>query len=300
MQPEPVVQVIGCGAIARELLDVVKANSLSAMNVECLPARLHSTPHMIPDAVDQRISYWKGRVERVFVAYGDCGTGGELDAVLTKHDVERLPGAHCYEFFMGGPLFAAEHQAEPGTFYLTDYLARHFDRLVWSGLGLDRYPQLLDDYFGNYQRVLYVSQVQDRQLVEQARSHATRLGLEFEHRHVGLGDLAPALLELTGSAAMSGRLEVIYWRDIPAQVIGKSGRNVHRVSLTDRFQEAIDRAATRAGLIGTDEYLGEWRKERSDLAGDPAEVAIAAAEDMEETYSDELLEAYVKNLAWKP
>ena len=99
---------------------------------------------------------------------------------------------------------------------------------------------------------------------------------------------------------MNARLEVIYWRDIPAQVIAKSGRDVHRVSLTDRFQDAIDRAATRAGMIGTDEYLGEWRKDRSSVAGDPAEIASATAEEMEEQYSNELLEAYVKNLAWKP
>lgn len=190
------VVVVGCGAIAGELLDVVRRSGFDQVTVECLPASLHNTPALIPDAVEQRVIAAQQGGRTAFVAYGDCGTGGLLDAVLERHQVERLPGAHCYQFFMGGALFDAEHEARPATFYLTDYLVRHFDRLVWGGLGLDRHPQLLADYFGNYERVLYLSQCYDDQLLERARGHAARLGLGFEHRHVGYGDLEPAVLEI--------------------------------------------------------------------------------------------------------
>ena len=196
MQPDKDVLVIGCGAIASELLHVVRTNGLGQIRVECLPAQLHSTPHLIPDAVEQRIIAGQQIASSVFVAYGDCGTGGQLDAVLDRYDVERLAGAHCYEFFMGGDLFEESHFSQPATFYLTDFLARHFDRLVWAGLGLDRHPELLAVYFGNYERVLLISQRPDPELVDQARSCAARLGLEFEHRHVGYGDVPATLIQI--------------------------------------------------------------------------------------------------------
>ena len=192
----PSVAVIGCGAIARELLAIAGQPGLEHLTVECLPALLHNTPRLIPAAVEQRIVAARARGDAVFVAYGDCGTGGLLDAVLDRYEVDRLPGDHCYQFFMGGAVFLAEHEENPATFYLTDYLVRNFDRLVWSGLGLDRNPQLLTDYFGSYERVLYLAQVDDERLVELAESHATRLGLEFDHRLVGYGDVRPALLQL--------------------------------------------------------------------------------------------------------
>jgi hypothetical protein len=121
-----------------------------------------------------------------------------LDQMLERRGIERLPGAHCYEFFAGSALFAELSAAEPATFYLTDYLTKHFDRLVWQGLGLDRWPQLRDDYFRNYRRLVYLSQVELVELVEKAQEAAARLGLEFEHRHVGYGDFAPALIEFAG------------------------------------------------------------------------------------------------------
>jgi hypothetical protein len=132
--------------------------------------------------------------DRLFVGYGDGGTGGALDAVHARHGAERLPGAHCYEFFAGAGLFAQLHDAEPTTFYLTDFLLRQFDRLVWRGLGLDRWPHLRNDYFGNYTRLLYLSQLppSDDQLAAAQRA-ADRLGLRLEHRHVGMGDVTPAL-----------------------------------------------------------------------------------------------------------
>lgn len=194
------VLVIGCGAMARELLDIVSFNRLEAVEVTCLPASYHNTPALIPGAVDERIRRAGDSYERIFVAYGDCGTGGELDRVLARHDVDRLAGAHCYEFLAGSARFGALHDAEPGTFYLTDFLARHFDRLVWQGLGLDRHPELLPDYFGNYRRVVYLAQVDDPSLVARAEAAAIRLGLEFELVQVGYGDLEPVLIDLSRPA----------------------------------------------------------------------------------------------------
>ncbi len=196
MTEHPRTLIIACGAIARELLEVVRRTNLTQLRVECLPASYHNHPDRIPAAVEERIVRAKDDYDTIYVGYADCGTGGQLDAVLAKHGVERLPGAHCYEFFSGGSVFASLHDEEPRTFYLTDYLARHFDRLVWSGLGLDRHPQLLDTYFGNYRQLVYLSQVDDPTLVSRAEAAANRLGLAFRHRHVGYGDLEAAVAEL--------------------------------------------------------------------------------------------------------
>lgn len=183
------VLVIGCGALARELLDVVSRAGLDNIDVTCLPARYHNTPQHIPAAVEERIEANRDSYDHIFVAYADCGTGGRLDEVLDRHGVERLAGAHCYEFFAGATRFAALQDAEPTTFYLTDFLVRNFDRLVWEGLGLDRWPQLLGDYFGNYTRLVYLAQVDDPELTAKARQAAERIGLRFERISVGYGDL---------------------------------------------------------------------------------------------------------------
>jgi Protein of unknown function (DUF1638) len=193
------VLVLGCGALARELLQVVAHNDLDNIRVECLPAVLHNTPDKIPDAVRRRLET-AGAYDTLFVAYGDCGTGGALDAVLAEYGAERLPGAHCYEFFAGLDAFAEMHESEPGTLYLTDYLARHFDRIVWRGLGLDRWPELRDDYFGNYRRVVYLAQTDDPVRTGEAREAARRLGLEFERRLVGYGVMEPELVRVAGRA----------------------------------------------------------------------------------------------------
>ncbi len=193
--------VIGCGALARELLELVRLNGMDHVTVECLPASLHNTPREIPGAVAARIAAARDDYDRILVGYADCGTAGALDAVLPD-DIERLPGAHCYEFFAGSARFAEMHDAEPGTFYLTDYLARHFDRIVISGLGLDRHPELAEAYFGNYRRVVYLSQIEDAALIERAKAAADRLGLEFEHVHAGYGELETALVGLRSAAAV--------------------------------------------------------------------------------------------------
>lgn len=189
------VLVIGCGALAKELLTVVARNDMQGVKVECLPAILHNRPEKIPGAVRARLEAAQGYHE-IFVAYGDCGTGGMLDKVLDEFGVERLPGDHCYAFFAGLDLFDSIHDQDPGTFYLTDYLTRHFERLIWQGLALDRHPELLEDYFGNYSRVVYLAQTDDPILTEKATAAAERLGLSFERHLVGYGVMEPALVNV--------------------------------------------------------------------------------------------------------
>ena len=186
------VLVVGCGALARELVELTRP--LPNVDVACLPPGLHNRPGGIPARVRARIR--QGRREgygTVFVAYADCGTGGLLDPVLVEEGVERLPGAHCYEFFAGRTDFARLADEEPATFWLTDFLARNFDRLVIRGLGIDEHPELEPMYFGNYRRLVYLSQTDDPDLLAKARRAAERLGLAFEHRHTGYGELADSI-----------------------------------------------------------------------------------------------------------
>ncbi|MDG2428504.1 MAG: DUF1638 domain-containing protein [Acidimicrobiales bacterium] len=186
--------VVACGALATELLQVVEVNSLSHVDVECLPASFHNTPDVIPDAVAARIRAAVDRYQRIFVGYGDCGTGGRLDAVCAELGVDRLPGDHCYEFLTGSAAFADLHAEELGTFFLTDYLVKHFDRLVVKAFWLDTHPEMLATVFNNYRRLTYLSQTDNPELVDQARAAAERLGLTFEHRPTGLDHLEAHLL----------------------------------------------------------------------------------------------------------
>lgn len=178
--------IVACGALVSELRSVLVATGIEdSVEVKYLPANLHNRPENIAPQVEEILASSSRR--RVFVAYADCGTGGHLDLVLAKYPkVERLPGAHCYEFFAGTNEFMSAHDEEPGTFYLTDFLAKHFDALVWQGLGLDEHPELRETYFGNYRRVLLLSQTNNVEIVSAGRLAAQKLGLEFEHRHVGL------------------------------------------------------------------------------------------------------------------
>lgn len=181
--------VLACGALAREIIALTRASHWDRLVVQCLPADLHNRPDKIPAAISARLIELRGRYEQIFVAYADCGTGGRLDAVLAEYGIERLPGAHCYEFFATGPVFAALADAEPGTFYLTDFLVRHFERVVWQGLGLDRHPELLAMYFGNYRQLVYLAQTRRPDFYRQAEQAADRLGLAFSYRYTGYGDL---------------------------------------------------------------------------------------------------------------
>ena len=188
------VVVIGCGALARELLALTR--DLPGVVVQGVDARLHMRPERIADAVEERIVQARARYGddvRIFVGYADCGTAGTLDALLEREGIERIAGAHCYEFYAGSQAFAALQDEEVGTFYLTDFLARQFDTIIYAGLGLDRHPELLPDYFGAYRRLVYLAQTDDPALTARARAAADRLGLAFERRETGFGDLAPAI-----------------------------------------------------------------------------------------------------------
>jgi len=199
------VLVIACGALAHEITALRRASGWDRLDVRCLPAELHNRPEKIPAAVRSLIHSSRDRYRSIFVAYADCGTGGALDEVLREEGIERIPGAHCYEFFATAPLFAALAEAEPGTFYLTDFLLRHFERLVIRGLGLDRHPELFGAYFGNYRKLVYLAQAPNLKSQEQARAIAARMGLEFEYRETGYGTLATALAAaVSGNAAPRG------------------------------------------------------------------------------------------------
>lgn len=176
------------------------------MDVRCLPAELHNRPERIAPAVQAEIQASRAHYRSIFVAYADCGTGGLLDAVLRKEGIERLPGAHCYEFFAGARLFAELADAQPGTFYLTDFLLRHFDRLVTRGLGLDAHPELAVEYFRHYRKLVYLAQAPSPGAEQQARVIAGRMGLEFEYRFTGYGELGTRL------SALVARRELPSWQ----------------------------------------------------------------------------------------
>jgi len=182
----PEVLLIACGALARELVQLTRKNDWQHLKVQCLPADLHNTPEKIPSAVTGMIEAHRDRYEQIFVAYADCGTGGLLDEALAPYGIERLPGAHCYEFFTGAEQFAEFCDGESGTFYLTDFLVRHFERLVVRGLGLDRHPHLRDEYFRHYRRVMYLAQSYSPELSRKAREHADWLQLEYVEHVTGL------------------------------------------------------------------------------------------------------------------
>ena len=186
--------IIACGALAREVLLLREKYGWPA-EVVGVPVLLHNTPNRIPPAVQRRIREMKARFERVVVVYGDCGTAGGLDEMLAAEGVERVAGPHCYEIYAADSFEPIMAEA-PGTFFLTDYLVGSFDHLVLENLGIDRYPELRQDYFGNYTRVVYLAQRQDPSLLARAQWAADQLGLPLEVRQVGLGALETRLVEL--------------------------------------------------------------------------------------------------------
>lgn len=203
MGAQPASLVIACGALAREIVALRTLNQWPHLAVQCLPADLHNRPEKIPEAVRAKIQAARGQFTSIFVAYADCGTGGLLDAVLAEEGVERIPGAHCYEFFAGAEQFAAMAEAEVGTFYLTDFLLTHFDRLILRGLGIDKHPQLLPLYFGNYKKLTYLAQVASEEKIAAGRAAAARLGLTFETHLTGYGDLATSLMRAANRTTTS-------------------------------------------------------------------------------------------------
>jgi hypothetical protein len=191
--PSGRVLLIACGALAREILALRDANGWNHMDLHCLPATLHLFPDRITDAVADMVTARHDDYDRIFVVYADCGTGGQLQAKCAELGVEMIAGPHCYAFFEGNEDFAARDEIT--AFYLTDFLVRQFDAFIWKPMGLDRHPELRDMLFGNYTKLVYQAQTQDPALTEKARDCATRLGLDFEYRFTGYGDLKTALAQ---------------------------------------------------------------------------------------------------------
>lgn len=199
----PSCLLIACGALAHEIVALRTLNGWSHIAVQCLPADLHNTPQKIPEAVRQKIHANRGKFAHMFVAYADCGTGGLLDAVLAQEGVERMAGAHCWEFYAGSAAFAGMMEAELGTFFLSDFLLKHFDRLVLRAFGIDKNPQLLGMFFGNYKKLTYLAQLPSDEKIAAARAAAAALGLAFEYRNVGYGELATQLQGFANGQARS-------------------------------------------------------------------------------------------------
>lgn len=191
------VRVIACGMIAREVLAVNRLLGFDHVDLKCLDANFHHHPEKIAPAADRAIRQARAEgYEHVFIGYADCGTGGELDKVCAAHGVERIAGPHCFSFYIGNAAFEAADDDMMTTFFITDFLARHFEAFLIRPLGLDRHPELRDMYFGNYERALYLAQTDDPELEEKARAAAGRLGLRYERRLTGYGDLTAAMSQL--------------------------------------------------------------------------------------------------------
>ena len=187
--PRAQILLLACGALAREIVHLIETQNWPIFDIQCLPAKWHNTPQFIVPALREKIRENRSRYKSLFVVYGDCGTGGQLDAMLAEEGVARIQGPHCYAFFSGNAAFAARADDDMRSFFLTDYLARHFDTLMWEGLGLDRHPELLPDYFQHYEKLVYLAQTRDEALEAKARAAAAQLGLTYEYRFTGYGEL---------------------------------------------------------------------------------------------------------------
>lgn len=188
--------LIACGALAREILTIIEANGWSHIELQCLPADLHLTPDRIPDAVEASVNKFRNQYNEIFVVYADCGTGGLLQQRCNKLGVEMMQGPHCYSFFEGNETFAATGEHDFRSFYLTDFLVRQFESFVIKPMGLDRYPELRDQIFGHYEKLVYLAQTEDIELDRKAIQAAQQLGLQYEKRRTGYGDLAVTLSEI--------------------------------------------------------------------------------------------------------
>lgn len=190
------ILLIACGALAREILDLKAVNGWDHMDLTCLPAKYHLYPEKITEHVTKAVEKHRDTYAQIFVVYADCGTGGLLKSACDQLGVDMVAGPHCYSFFEGNTRFAKQSETEITTFYLTDFLVRQFDAFVIKPMGLDRHPELRDMYFGNYEKLVYQAQTDDAALTEKAKHAATQLGLAFERRFTGYGDLATTLAKL--------------------------------------------------------------------------------------------------------
>ncbi len=190
--------VLGCGALVYDMVELIKKNDVldQVIDLHCLPAKLHNTPQLIAGEVDKYLSQHADKYADIFVAYGDCGTVGELDKVLEKYQAQRLEGSHCYEFFAGSDAFNSITDEELGSFFVTDYLVKHFQRLVVEGLGLDRFPELFDEYFRHYKQIVYLAQTENAELQALAKKHADAFGMNYVYRYVGIDGIKPLIGKL--------------------------------------------------------------------------------------------------------
>lgn len=198
--------LIACGALSREIVALIELNRWSHLDVTCLPAKLHHTPQEIPKAVRAKIRAVRDSYDKIYVLYGDCGTGGSLDEVLRAEEkVERIAGPHCFSFYSGNAAFAAGADDDLTSFFLTDYFCRHFETFVWQAFGLDRRADMVRFVFGNYRKLVYIAQTRDPDLEARAEEAARRLGLDYEYRFCGYGDLRSFMASCSVS---SGKEEI--------------------------------------------------------------------------------------------
>lgn len=190
------ILLIACGALAREILDLKKINGWDHMDLTCLPAKYHLFPDKITESVQESVEKHRNDYDEIFIVYADCGTGGLLQAACEKMGVSMISGPHCYSFFEGNERFAIQCESEITTFYLTDFLVRQFEAFIIKPMGLDRHPELRDMYFANYEKLVYQAQTDDPALTEKAKEAAKTLGLAFERRYTGYGDLEVTLKTL--------------------------------------------------------------------------------------------------------
>ncbi|MFT5787409.1 MAG: hypothetical protein ACI9KK_002774 [Ascidiaceihabitans sp.] len=190
------ILLIACGALAREILDLKKVNGWDHMDLTCLPAKLHLYPEKITEAVKDAVAKHRANYDEIFIVYADCGTAGGLQMACDEMGVQMIAGPHCYSFFEGNERFAVQSESEFTAFYLTDFLVRQFEAFVIKPMGLDRHPELRDMYFGNYEKLVYQAQTNDPALTEKAKEAAKTLGLAFERRQTGYGDLEVTLKAL--------------------------------------------------------------------------------------------------------
>lgn len=287
------LRVIACGALARELRHL---GQLPGVQFEYLPANLHNRPDRIVPALDAAAGPADESV-RVFVGYADCGTSGAIDEWCTARGAQRLPGAHCFQTFAGAERFETLMDDEPGTFFLTDYLALHFDALVIEGLGIATHPELAEAYFGNYRRVVHLAQTDDETAAAASQAAADRLGLPLETVEVGREELLDPIRHAAAEvnpprrrARSAGpQLVTIYWRDIPLQVNAQSGRTKAKGALHRRFQRATDRSAMAAGLTRADEYVTQMRRTTQPCGTDLDGAVAAEVARLEAEYDRERL-----------
>lgn len=193
--------VIACGMLAREILAVKQQLRLDHLDLTCLPAEFHFYPDRIAPAMDNAIIEARtSGYEHIFVGYADCGTGGYLDRVCEEHGVERMAGPHCFAFYQGMEAYRKLADDDMMSFYMTDFLCRQFDAFFMKPLGLDKHPELIPDYFGNYEKLIYLAQTDDPELDKVAEDAARMLGLAYERRPTGYGDLPAGLMRAAAAS----------------------------------------------------------------------------------------------------